>query len=314
MKTKDKIQLLIGDHVDIELFNVALEESHKLLMSFRMTLKLENTDDKKMKCIQSKLKRTKKDIKELLIKTQTLLELVKEFNKIEIRKMEMIEQISDFVDFSDSLKELEILTAAGTEEDEEDEIDEECELDEIEVIDINLDHIDYSFNLAKNILTQAISKLIFHFELKKLEKKYLKKLEAEKIKVLPQRKSSKAEYTEAIVVEKETEATTMNEPSDSSRYSQLFKYKGYELFNYLNTEYTRDNSNPKAKYSYLFHFLSYQELLICTKLNWIAFIQSEMNIHLSRIQDKTPKYEDIIFPLLSRLKADFDKIHKVEMN
>lgn len=100
--------------------------------------------------------------------------------------------------------------------------------------------------------------------------------------------------------------------SSSDMFPQIFKEGAYDLFCFLDMEFTKANSMPIAKYSNIFHFLRYEQLVICTQLEYIHFIEHETGERMSKILPKNFKYTDTVFPLLKRLKYDFEKRIKIE--
>jgi len=109
---------------------------------------------------------------------------------------------------------------------------------------------------------------------------------------------------ELPVFENKTATTSTN---IENQYPQIFSDKEYNLFLYLNDEYSRDNKSPKAKYSYIYHFLKYENSISGTQQNYIDFIKKEYNTKMSKIQPINYKYDDEIKPLLMRLKGNFNK-------
>ena len=104
---------------------------------------------------------------------------------------------------------------------------------------------------------------------------------------------------------------TLKNDEATNPFPQIFKdFNAYTLFIYLNDEYTKDNNRPKTKYSNIFRYLQYENRLLCSQLEYIDFIKNEYNIKLSKIYDKTLKYDDIIKPILQELTMKFNKEHK----
>lgn len=127
--------------------------------------------------------------------------------------------------------------------------------------------------------------------------------------------SSVKEYSEAIkteVIDKTTFST--DETIKPSKLLQYFKAGAYELFCYLETEYSMDDENLPTKYSNLYHFLKNEQLISCKQKQYIEFIEEEMGVKMSKIFPQNFKFKDIISPLLGRLKSDFVKRNKKEMN
>src|SRR5665648_200202 len=94
-------------------------------------------------------------------------------------------------------------------------------------------------------------------------------------------------------------------PFVSNLHHQIFNNGGYDLFLYLVQNYTRDDKTPKAKFSNLFHYLKHEQLILCTQLQYISFIEEELKVKLSKILPSNYKYSEQIQPILGRLRSDF---------
>jgi hypothetical protein len=94
-------------------------------------------------------------------------------------------------------------------------------------------------------------------------------------------------------------------PVGTNLHHQIFNDGGYDLFLYLVQNYTRDDKTPKAKFSYLFHYLKYEQLILCSQLQYISYLEEECKIKLSKIQRANFKYSDQIQPILGRLRSNF---------
>ena len=92
-----------------------------------------------------------------------------------------------------------------------------------------------------------------------------------------------------------------------NKYPQYFSDYGYSLFVYLNEKY--ESKNLKTKYSNIFHFFKYCDIMECTQLEYIEFIKTEYQITLSKILEETFIYSNSIQPKLLRFKSEFDKIN-----
>lgn len=94
--------------------------------------------------------------------------------------------------------------------------------------------------------------------------------------------------------------------------SSIFNEGGYELFCYLNENYSMRKKCLNAKFSSLYHFLKHENKLVGTQAEYMNFISAEMHVTMSKILPKSLKYEDAIFPLLSRLRSNFGKRNKMD--
>lgn len=90
-----------------------------------------------------------------------------------------------------------------------------------------------------------------------------------------------------------------------NEYPQYFSDYCYSLLLYLNERY--ETTKLRTKYSNIFHFLKYCEIMECTQLEYIDFVKMKYNIPLSKILNKSLKYLDTIQPKLLRFKSAFDK-------
>ena len=106
-----------------------------------------------------------------------------------------------------------------------------------------------------------------------------------------------------------------NEPFIYSKFLQIFKDKGAELFDYFQSEYTLDDHSPVAKYSYIFHFLAYEQLIIArSQSKYMEFIKDTLGFNMSKILPENDKFSDDIQPLSSRLKSNFERKSTSEQN
>lgn len=97
-----------------------------------------------------------------------------------------------------------------------------------------------------------------------------------------------------------------------NKFSHLFNEGAIDLFYYLNIEYVKDDKTPKSKYSSIYHFLKYLHLIAGTQLEYIEFIESEMEVSMSKILPVNYKYDESILPLLKQLKSEFDRGNRNE--
>ena len=133
---------------------------------------------------------------------------------------------------------------------------------------------------------------------------------------LAEKTSSDKKYDSAIIIEMEEETSgSSTENYIPTKYLQIFKEGGAELFYYLQSEYTLNNNHPVAKYSSIYRFLSYEQLIIArSQSKYMEFIKDSFGISMSKIFSETDKYTDDIHHILSRIKSDFERNHKSEMN
>ena len=137
-----------------------------------------------------------------------------------------------------------------------------------------------------------------YIELRKLEYIELRKLERE-LKLKQQKEIQKSK----LQTEKKIEPLETIENNSINDFPEIFAETGFQTFKMLNEKYKKDNKKLKAKYSNLFWFLKKEDLLKCTQLEYIDFINENYSVKLSKILPQTAKYEDIIQPLLMRYLA-----------
>src|SRR5690606_2903293 len=97
-----------------------------------------------------------------------------------------------------------------------------------------------------------------------------------------------------------TEKSEMKETCTRNDFPEIFKADGYSVFRLLNENYQNSNKKLRAKYSYLYHYLKYEDLLRCNQLEYIDFIKEQFGIEMSKILPKTLKYVDDIQSLLAK--------------
>ena len=133
---------------------------------------------------------------------------------------------------------------------------------------------------------------------------------------LAEKTSSDKKYDSAIIIEMEEETSgSSTENYIPTKYLQIFKEGGAELFYYLQSEYTLNNNHPVAKYSSIYRFLSYEQLIIArSQSKYMEFIKDSFGISMSKIFSETDKYTDDIHHILSRIKSDFERKCKMEVN
>jgi hypothetical protein len=100
---------------------------------------------------------------------------------------------------------------------------------------------------------------------------------------------------------------TKNLPSPSREFSHLFKESCFELFCWLQSGYITNDKALVAKYSNIYHFLSYHQLITCTQVQFIDFLEIRWQVKLSKILPKNDKYRESDYHVLHRLKLDFEK-------
>jgi len=100
-------------------------------------------------------------------------------------------------------------------------------------------------------------------------------------------------------LEKEMQNDAGIETNEENDFIGIFKDNGYSVFRLLNEKYQSNNKKLRAKYSYLYHYLKYEDLIRCNQLEYIDFIKTQFGVEMSKILPKTLKYEDDIQYLLA---------------
>lgn len=155
----------------------------------------------------------------------------------------------------------------------------------------------------------SADQLTNHFEEAKTKelicelKAYLSKKEQEPVPLIissmPAKKKRKAEKIAQQMLKQKADE---REKLRKSGYPQIFADGGYLMFNNLVANYTKDDHSPVAKFSNLYHFFKYEQLICCTKLEYIDFVAKEYGVHMSKVLPAPQKYHDYILPLLARMK------------
>lgn len=103
------------------------------------------------------------------------------------------------------------------------------------------------------------------------------------------------------------ESLKPSSPVVTNLHPQIFNDGGYDLFSYLVENYITDGKTLKAKFSYLFLYLKHEQLIVCTQLQYISFIEKEYKVKLSKILRSDFKFSDQIKPILGRLRSNFQQ-------
>ncbi len=150
--------------------------------------------------------------------------------------------------------------------------------------------IAFLFELKKIISNGAISKTYLLKEWKDINLKSLVNSQLDSINRINDLE------TEMQIDEKSETKKTISE----NYFPEIFKNDGCQVFWLLNEKYQNSNKKLKAKYSNLYHYLKYEDLLRCTQLEYIEFIKEQFGVEMSKILPKTLKYEDDIQSLLMK--------------
>lgn len=88
-------------------------------------------------------------------------------------------------------------------------------------------------------------------------------------------------------------------------FPHLFIEGGFILFFRLSMKYTIDDNSPVSKFSNLFHFFKYEQILTCTQAEYISFIESHYDLKMSRVLPAATRYHEIVKPMLERILRGF---------
>ncbi|MBW6536530.1 MAG: hypothetical protein K0B11_16080 [Mariniphaga sp.] len=94
-------------------------------------------------------------------------------------------------------------------------------------------------------------------------------------------------------------------PEPENKFLNIFKEGGYELFCYLNENYTRHDKQLPTKYSNLYRFLDYEQFIVGTQDQYKDFIKGKFGIKFSKVTKGNYTYTDNVFNLLTRLKSQY---------
>lgn len=90
-----------------------------------------------------------------------------------------------------------------------------------------------------------------------------------------------------------------------NRFPHLFIEGGFILFFRLAMKYTIDDNSPSSKFSNLFHFFKYEQILTCTQVEYLAFIESHYDLKMSKVLPASTRYHELVRPMLERILRGF---------
>lgn len=294
----EKIQLIIDDLDENRLMSIA-RTCADLVTRFRLELPFCGEDQMKLEFIQSKRKEAQDKIKEMGMKAHFAVDLYNQHLNIELNKAFNDQEFYiPLIPDEMSVFKVKIIRAFDS--------DEVCH---------EVDHVECALINAQKASEEFIVWTIFYSELEDMEQAIDEAISLDKNNELAETASSGKEYSAAIKIEKSNQTIMpVNGTVVSSKYLQIFKKEAaYELFCYLQMEYTLDDHSPVAKYSYIYHFLTYEQLIIArSQSKYMEFIKDTCGINMSKILPENDKFNDDIHHLLSRIKSNFDRKNKSE--
>ena len=299
MEIIEKIHLTF-DNLDEERVVSIARICSAMVVPFQLNLAFCGGDQTKLEIIQSKRKEVQEKIKEVGIKSHYAVDLYMQHLDIECKKeFNGLPFYLPLIPDDTSIFKVEIIRFPDAEEGY-----------------IEVDHVECALINAQKAAEESILWIIFYSELEDMEEEVKEEMNGDQKNVIVERSSTVKETGEELKIEKSDETLLqVNGILVSSKYLQIFKKGGYEIFCYLQIEYTLDDHSPVAKYSYIYHFLAYEQLITArSQAKYIEFIKETYGINMSKIFPKTDKFNDDILHLLSQLKSNFERNSKSEMN
>lgn len=167
------------------------------------------------------------------------------------------------------------------------------------------------FFQINSLIDETIARKIYYSTCKKMD--FIEAILDPDTKIPPDSRKLKIIIDANDLPESETK---QDSAPGTNLHHQIFNEGGYDLFLYLLQNFTRDDKTLKTKFSNLFHYLKYEQIIVCSQLQYISFIEEEYKIKLSKILPSNYKYSDQIQPTLGRLRNDFQQSLKAkpEMN
>ncbi|HEY3371883.1 MAG TPA: hypothetical protein VGK10_13595 [Prolixibacteraceae bacterium] len=298
MEIIEKIQITFDDLDEERSRSIARTCSEKLI-PFRLELAFRKTTQTKLKFIQSERKKAKKKIREMAVKALYAVDLYRQHLEIEYKKESSglpfhIPLIPD----DTSIFKVEIIRFPGFDQ-----------------VYNEVDHVECALINAQKVCEESILWTIFYSELEDMEQEIRETMNIGKKNELPETNASVKESGEGMKIEKSNgSGLPVNGTSVSSKHLQIFKKEtSYDLFCYLQMEYNLDDQSPVAKYSYIYHFLVYEQLITArSQSKYMDFIKDIFGIQMSKILPLNDKFNDDIHHLLSRLKSNFERKNRSE--
>ena len=299
MEIIEKIQLLIDDLDQKRLMSIG-RTCADLVARFRLDLTFCGEDQSKLEFIQSRQKETQEKVKEMGMKAHYAVDLYEQHLEIEFKKEANCLPFNIPVIPNDtSIFKVEIIR-----------------LPDADGVYIEVDHVECALINAQKVSEEFIVWTIFYSELEDMEQEIHDTIDLDRKNELAETISSVKDSGVEMKIEKSNQtALPENGTIVSSKYLQIFKEEGAELFDFFQNEYTLDDQSPVAKYSYIYHFLVYEQLITArSQLKYMEFIKEFFGITMSKILPENDKFKDDIHRLLSRLKSNFEKRSKFELN
>ncbi len=300
MEIIEKIQLITDEPDEKRLMSI-VRTCADLVTRFCLDLTFCGEDQMKLEFIQSKRKEIQEKIKEMGMKAHYAMDLYEQHLEIEYKKQSNglpfnIPLIPD----DTSIFKVELIRFPDSEEGYNE-----------------VDHVECALTNAQKASEEFIVWTIFYSELEDMEQELRDQTGIDRKNESAETISSVNGSGEEMRIGKNNETgLPVNGTIFSSKHHQIFKKEAsYELFWYLQMEYTLDDNSPVAKYSYIYHFLAYEQLITArSQSKYMEFIKDTFGITMSKILPENDKFNDDIHPLLSRLKSNYEKRSKKELN
>ena len=299
MEIIEKIHQTFPDLDNERLLSTAMTLT-EMVNLLRLEMAFRRKDQAKMKIIQSKRKEAQEKIRELAIKVHFAVDHYYRHLDIEYKKQSNDQPFTVPVNPEEpSIFRVDLIRYPFSEDQNHEE-----------------DHLECALASAQKVSTESILWTIFLSELNDMEMEVREEMGVGKKNELAENTSSAKEYSEEMKIEKGDESgVSTNEPVFPSKFIQIFKEGGAELFAYLQSEYTMDDHSPVAKYSYIYRFLAQKQFVTArSQTKYMIFIQDVCGVKMSKIFPENFKYKDDIYPLLGKLKSAFENGNKLEIN
>jgi hypothetical protein len=95
-------------------------------------------------------------------------------------------------------------------------------------------------------------------------------------------------------------------------HAHIFTKGSHPIFCYLYEHFVKDEKTAKTKASTLFHFMTDHQFLICTKSDYMKYVELHDGLHLSKIFPKNFKTDQSELPYLTGLLINYNTIKKLE--
>ena len=299
MEIIEKIQSAFSDVDEVTVVSIA-KTCCEMINPLRLDLAFGENDQTKLEIIQSKRKEAKDKIKEMGMKAQYAVDLYYQHLEIEYKKQSNDQPFTVPISLNPTSI-FQVYLMRFPEPEDQNYVE---------------NHLECALASAQKVCAESILWTIFYSELEDMEQEVIEEMSVNKGNELAENTASVKEYGQEIKIKKKDDiGLPITETMVPSKFLQIFKERGVELFDYFQSEYILDDGAPVAKYSYIYRFLAYEQLINArSQSKYREFIKDTFGVNMSKIFPENDKFNDDIHRLLSRLKSDFERKHKSEMN